>query len=80
MADVEYTQSASLGLLQLLHGQYGAQHCNAAKRTPLVKSPRCFALTAGRRIRLIIELWKGVIGDATHWGMPKQKKPMLNFI
>jgi hypothetical protein len=31
MADVEDTQSASLGLLQLLHGQYGAEHCHVAK-------------------------------------------------
>jgi hypothetical protein len=48
MADVEDTQSARLGLLQLLHGQYGAEHRHVAK-TPLVKSPRRFDLTAGRR-------------------------------
>jgi hypothetical protein len=31
VADVEDTHSASLGLLQLLHGQYGAEHCRLAK-------------------------------------------------
>jgi hypothetical protein len=31
MADVEDTESASLGLLQLLHGQYGAELCHVAK-------------------------------------------------
>jgi hypothetical protein len=37
MADVEDTQSASLGLLQLLHGQLGAEHCHVAKgHVPLI--------------------------------------------
>jgi hypothetical protein len=31
MADVEDTPSARLGLLQLLHRQYGAEHCHFAK-------------------------------------------------
>jgi hypothetical protein len=31
MSDVEDNQSASLGLLQLLHLQYGAEHFHVAK-------------------------------------------------
>jgi hypothetical protein len=38
MVDVEDTHGSSLGLLQLLHEQYGAKHCHGAKDTSSHKS------------------------------------------
>jgi hypothetical protein len=38
IANVEDTQSASLGLLQLLHEHYGVEQCHVEKDTSIQKS------------------------------------------